>query len=98
MVHSFFGELAQSLDVVHGDAFTSRGHYAALAPLGKQAAHGEQSRAGQLRQLLARNVDLERAISVYATPQLVKQAQQLMTQPCRHPFGGNLAVTLLEFL
>src|SRR5438034_5666182 len=34
---------------------------------------------------------------VDATPQLVKQAQQLMTQPCRHLFRGNLAVTLLEF-
>src|SRR5207253_177059 len=66
-------------------------------PPGEQAAYGKQSRAGHLRQLLARKVDLKRATPVDATPQLVKQAQQLMTQPCRHLFRGNLAVTLLEF-
>lgn len=62
-----FGEFAKSLDVVYGDAFTSCGQHAALLPLGEQAAHGKQSRAGHLCQLLARKVDLERAIPVYAT-------------------------------
>src|SRR5215472_1873360 len=93
-----FGEFAKTLDIVEVDASTSRGQYAALLPLGKQAAHGIQSRPGQLRQLLARKVDPERAVPVYGTPQLVKQAQHLMTQPCRHLFRGNLAVTVLEFL
>src|ERR1700745_3669561 len=92
-----FGECAKSLDVVYVDALTSCGQHAALLPLGEQTAHGKQSRAGHLRQLLARKVDPERAVPVCATPQLVKQAQQLMTQPCRHLFRGNLAVTLLEF-
>ena len=63
-----FGEFAKSPDVVDVDAFTSRGYYAAVLPLGEPAAHGKQSRAGQLRQLLARKVDLERATPVYATP------------------------------
>src|SRR2546429_990866 len=91
------GEFAKSLDVVYIDAFASCGQHAALLPPGEQAAYGKQSRAGHLRQLLARKVDLKRATPVDATPQLVKQAQQLMTQPCRHLFRGNLAVTLLEF-
>src|SRR6266702_3637976 len=91
------GEFAKSLDVVYIDAFASCGQHAALLPPGEQAAYGKQSRAGHLRQHLAGKVDLERSIPVYATPQLVKQAQQLMTQPCRHLFRGNLAVTLLEF-
>src|SRR2546430_16776125 len=74
------GEFAKSLDVVYIDAFASCGQHAALLPPGEQAAYGKQSRAGHLRQLLARKVDLKRATPVDATPQLVKQAQQLMTQ------------------
>ena len=42
------GDFAKSSDVVYGDAFTSRGEHAALLPLGEQAAHGKQSRAGHL--------------------------------------------------
>src|ERR1700756_1905923 len=57
-----FGECAKSLDVVYVDAFTSCGQHAALLPLGEQTAHGKQSRAGHLRQLLARKVDPERAV------------------------------------
>jgi hypothetical protein len=89
------GEFAKSLNVVYIDAFASCGQHAALLPPGEQAAYGKQSRADHLRQLLARKVDLKRATPVDATPQLVKQAQQLTTQPCRHLFRGNLAVTLL---
>ena len=43
-----FGEFAKNLDVVYGDAFTSHGQHAVLLPLGEQAAHGKQSRAGHL--------------------------------------------------
>jgi hypothetical protein len=44
-----FGEFAKSLDVANGDALASRGQQAARPPLGEPAAHGKQSRAGQLR-------------------------------------------------
>lgn|SRR5215469_1129710 len=73
------GNSRQSRKIVDQYGLALGGYDAKLFPFRKETTHGEETRRGELCQLLARKSNLD--MSIDSLPHLIEQPKQLIAQP-----------------